>query len=432
MTRGVLHRLRGAVVAGAITLAATRVLAAQDWRAQAIATFDEIWQTVQDTFYDPTFGGLDWNAVKAELRPKVEAATSAEAARQIDREMLARLKRSHFGLITSAPSGALPGPAMAPIDVRIIPEGVVVVDVQLGGLGGLDVHPGDLVTSIDAQPVANLVSAAEGATPRARQLDAWRRVFSALHGAAGSMADIELRTPAGTVSRAKLERRIESGQAVNVGNLPPLYVRTNARVDITPNKKKVGVISFNLWMTAVAGPFETAIDTYRLHDGLVIDLRGNPGGLADMIRGIAGQFVSNRDLLGQMHMRQATLEFRVNPRFSTSDGRRVVPFAGPVAILVDELTASASECFTGGLQSLGRVRVFGRQTMGQALPAATRQLSNGDVLLYAVGDFITSTGRSLEGEGVIPDESVPLRIEDLSKGKDATLAAAFAWIDRAK
>ena len=66
--------------------------------------------------------------------------------------------------------------------------------------------------------------------------------------------------------------------------------------------------------------------------------------------------------------------------------------------------------FAGALQSLGRARVFGRQTMGQALPALTKTLPNGDVLLYAVGDFVTSTGRRLEGAGVMPDEQLPLSI----------------------
>src|SRR6185436_9633416 len=102
----------------------------------------------------------------------------------------------------------------------------------------------------------------------------------------------------------------------------------------------------------------------RQADGIVIDLRGNPGGLADMIRGIAGHFLSTPELLGRVHMRGVELEFRANPRRSTADGRRVEPFAGPLAILVDELTASASECFAGGLQSLGRARVFGTRTMG--------------------------------------------------------------------
>ena len=56
-------------------------------------------------------------------------------------------------------------------------------------------------------------------------------------------------------------------------------------------------------------------------------------------------------------------------------------------------------------------------------------LPNGDLLIHAYGDFVTSTGTRLEGRGVIPDEEVPLRREDLLAGRDATLGAALAWID---
>jgi carboxyl-terminal processing protease len=137
-------------------------------------------------------------------------------------------------------------------------------------------------------------------------------------------------------------------------------------------------------------------------------------------------------LLGTMRTRQATLKFSVNPRFATSDGRKVVPYAGPVALLVDELSGSTSEIFAGALQSLGRAHVFGRPTMGQALPALTRQLPNGDVLLHAIGDFVTSTGKSLEGDGVIPDVAVPLSPKALAEGRDETLEAALRWFDTLK
>jgi carboxyl-terminal processing protease len=130
-----------------------------------------------------------------------------------------------------------------------------------------------------------------------------------------------------------------------------------------------------------------------------------------------------------MRTRNTNLTFTVNPQFVTWDGRKVAPFAGPVAILVDELTGSASETFAGALQSLGRARVFGRATMGQALPAVTKQLSNGDVLMHAVGDFVTSTGKSLEGPGVIPDVEVPLSRKALAAGRDSALEAALRWID---
>jgi carboxyl-terminal processing protease len=184
-------------------------------------------------------------------------------------------------------------------------------------------------------------------------------------------------------------------------------------------------------MAQVNEPIAEAVDRFRDADGIVLDLRGNPGGLAGMIVGVAGHFIDTPELLGTMRTRTVPrLEFVVNPRRATTDGRRVAPFAGPVAVLVDELTASASECFAGAMQDLGRVRVFGRRTMGQALPASTRRLSNGDVLEYVVGDFVTSAGRSLEGAGVTPDDAQPLTIADLRRGIDAPMAAALRWIDR--
>jgi C-terminal processing protease CtpA/Prc len=70
--------------------------------------------------------------------------------------------------------------------------------------------------------------------------------------------------------------------------------------------------------------------------------------------------------------------------------------------------------------------------MGQALPAVTRQLPNGDVLIHALGDFVTSTGKSLEGEGVNPDVTVLLSAGALAAGRDEPLEAALRWFDTAR
>jgi len=50
--------------------------------------------------------------------------------------------------------------------------------------------------------------------------------------------------------------------------------------------------------------------------------------------------------------------------------------------------------------------------------------------MYVMGDFVTSTGQRLEGDGVIPDEVVPLSITGLAAGHDATVEAALRWVDR--
>ena len=118
-----------------------------------------------------------------------------------------------------------------------------------------------------------------------------------------------------------------------------------------------------------------------------------------MLMGISGHFIDERKALGVMKTRDNELRFVVNPRRVDARGERVQPFAGPVAILVDALSGSASECFAGGMQSLGRVRVFGQRSMGQALPALFARLPNGDVLIHAYGDFVTADGTRLEGRG---------------------------------
>jgi carboxyl-terminal processing protease len=403
-----------------------------DWKRQAVASFDDVWQTIADTFYDPTFAGLDWKAVRDELRPRVTAAASADQARAVIGDMLARLKRSHFVVLSesaAAENGPI-GEAAPPIEVRVTSGGLLITRVETGSpAAGDGVSAGQLVEAIDGVSTIGWKTP-EGPDGRSQALEIWRKANRALHGP--SVTPVRLRVQATDGAEREITTtRLLPETTVTIGNLPPLSVKVDAREVTSPAGRRVGVIRFNVWLPAIDGPVAAAVDRFRRADGLVIDLRGNPGGLAVMISGISGHLMTDAgQLLGRMQTRQATLEFHPNPRLSTPDGRRVTPFAGPVAILVDELTASTSECFAGGLQALGRVRVVGRQTMGQALPALTKRLPNGDVLMYAVGDFVTGAGRSLEGEGVLPDELVPLSRAALSTGGDPDLAAALRWVDR--
>ena len=80
--------------------------------------------------------------------------------------------------------------------------------------------------------------------------------------------------------------------------------------------------------------------------GFIVDLRGNPGGIGGMAMGMAGFFVDKPDQrLGTMYLRDATLNFVINPRPPV--------FTGPLAILVDGNSASTSEIFAEGLKDIG-------------------------------------------------------------------------------
>lgn len=406
-------------------------------------TFDAAWTIIRDTHFDKTFNGVDWDAVRTELRPRAEAAKTAGELRGVINSMLTRLGQSHFALIPASVEASAgdaqndgvraDGAADPGFDLRLVGSDILVTSVDKGrGAEAAGVQPGWRLTSVAGKPVQELLRGLpESANERLRGLQAWRLMQSRLRGPDASMVDVSFEDGAGRPVRLSVARQKEQGEPVTVGSLPTMFVRVTDTERKTPAGRKAGVIGFNVWMAAVDAPFQKAVDRFRSADGIVIDLRGNPGGLAAMMMGISGHFVPDRRPLGIMKTRSNELRFVVNPRSVDANGRPVAVYGGPVAILVDAMSGSASECFTGGMQSIGRVRVFGQTTMGQALPALFDKLPNGDVLIHAYGDFVTADGTRLEGRGVIPDQQLPLAREDLLAGRDRALQAALAWIDTA-
>jgi carboxyl-terminal processing protease len=419
-----------AVSAGALVSAQTY---------KAAETFDYVFKIVRDTDFDPSFDAGKWDQIGRELRPKAVAASTPGELRAVLRDMLGRLGLSHFAVIPASPdspSDYRSGASEPGFDVRLIDKQLVVSSVDRdGGAVAAGVHTGWVVNRIDGTSVATLLAGiSDGAPHRIAQLEAWRLAVTRLRGESGTKLAVEFIDGAGATVVKTIERHPEPGTPVTVGSLPTMYVRVHSALEATPGGKKVGVIGFNVWMAAVDAQFAKAVDRFRGADGIVIDLRGNPGGLAAMIMGVAGHFVSQPAVLGVMTTKGAEtkLNFPANPRLVNAAGERVEPFAGPLAIVIDGMTGSASECFTGGMQSLGRARVFGETSMGQALPALFDTLPNGDVFIHAWGDFVTGTGVRIEGRGVVPDQAVPLTREALLAGRDAPMEAALAWIDKAK
>lgn len=399
--------------------------------AQALETFDAAWSIINTTYYDPSFRGVDWKAVRDELRPEAARAAGGDELRAVIRRMIARLGESHFAVLSQfaekseQPLGDLSG--TPGFDVRASGDALLVtrVDPESPAYES-GVRAGQLLTRIRGTDVSALAAELPaGVSPQLRGLELWRAASLRLRGPAGS------RFPAIFDGEPRVIERIEEpGAEVLLGNLPPMKLDVESTAVETPAGAAAGVIRFNVWMAGADAPVADAVHRFRSARGIVLDLRGNPGGLAGMLQGISGHFFGERVALGTMKTRERTLTFFANPRLSRPDGTRVEPYRGRVAILVDGLTGSASECFAGGMQAVGRARVFGETTMGQALPASFTRLPNGDTLLHAIADFETADGTRLEGRGVIPDEPVRVDAATLAGGRDPVLEAALAWIDR--
>ena len=426
--------MNGRLLLAAVLVASGAVLDAQPTRA--LETFDKAWTIIRDTHFDVTMNGVDWEAVRTELRPRAAEAGTDSELRAVIREMLGKLGQSHFALIPStadaSTGGRLDLSAGPGFDFRLVGNVLLVTRVAAGGpASDAGVRPGWTLTAIGSTDAARLLSTIPQDVPaRIRNVEVWRAVETYLRGSSGTQIELTFQDGDSRNVAVKLEREHDAGEPARVGNLPTMAVRVESESRETPNGKSAGIIAFNVWMPSVDRRFQAAVDRLRSADGMVLDLRGNPGGLAAMLMGISGHFLTERKVLGTMKTRETQLQFTANPRQVNAAGERVTPFGGPVAILVDSLTGSASECFAGGMQSIGRARVFGQSSMGQALPAVFDRLPNGDTLIHAYGDFVTADGTRLEGRGVVPDEEVPLTRQDLLAGRDATLERALHWIDR--
>lgn len=420
--------LQGVVVAAG--LLAARAAAAQV--PLPVLTFDTAWSIIKRTHFDTTFNGVDWNRVRDELRPKAEAANSNDQLRAVLLDMVSRLKQSHFTII---PKDAAESPENAGgagdlgLDVRWVENALVVTQVEAGGPAAqAGVKTGWVLRRIGTNTRESMVALAQR-DPSHRQLASLmpRIAQNRLSGAEGSAVELEFLDGRDQPVTVNVKRRPDPGAPVKFGNLPTFYTRFDSR-RVTHQGTQIGIIAFNVWMVPIVARIDTAMDQQRGMKGIVVDLRGNPGGVGAMSMGVAGHFVDTAQALGSMSSRTNRLAFRINPRRVDTSGQRVVPFSGPVALLTDELSGSTSEVFAGGLQSLGRVRVFGSRTMGAVLPAAMDRLPNGDVLYHAIADFVTPDGTVLEGRGVIPDEPVVLTRANLLAGRDPVLEAALRWI----
>lgn len=442
-----------------VAAAAPRLLTDEERRAQ-VESFDDVWQTIRDGHFDPKLNGADWDAAKLELRPHVETAQTANDARAAISELIAKLKQTHFGLIPSdayehvattessakspdapASSSSTHAPTTSPtaeppkpdsssstdpgesgVQVRVVDGRALVTKVRADTPAySAGVRPGWIIDAIDNRPVAPSLKLTEHAAGSAALGLAMteRALQSRLDGPVGSTVPVRFIDGQDKPVTLALQRAAPAGSPATVANLPTMFVEFESR----RLPENIGYMALSIFLDPpkINPLFDKAVKDFADTDGIVLDLRGNPGGLGFMATAFGGYFVDEPNLkLGTMRTRALTLNFVLNPR--------ATPYLKPLAILVDECSLSTSEILAGGLQDLKRARIFGTPTGGAALPSVIKPLPSGDALQYAVANYVSASGRQLEGEGVIPDQIVPPSREALLAGDDPALTAAVRWI----
>ena len=162
---------------------------------------------------------------------------------------------------------------------------------------------------------------------------------------------------------------------------------------------QVGYISVSEFDSVTYDQFKTALEDLEASgmEGLVIDLRSNPGGnlstVTDMLKLLLpeGTIVSTKDKYG-------------NTEEITCDGTH--EFTKPLAVLVNQYSASASEIFCGAVQDYGTGTIVGTTTYGKGVVQQLLDLGDGTCLKLTIAEYYTPSGRSINGTGVEPDVEV--------------------------
>lgn len=385
-----------------------------------------VWQEVRDSHYDPKLGGVDWEAIRANYLEKLDTVKSEEEFYRLLNEMLGHLGQSHMGVI---PPGVYVAGRTGRIDptgrsvglvVQLVEDRPVVVRVRRGSPAmRWGIPAGSEILAIDetdAQTILDQVRERR-LPPVEERMQIQLAFLERLGGTPGSKVRIRYRDLDGREHTAELLRERPRGEWVQFGNLPPIPVHIEARQ--LPNN--IGYIAFNAFMPPVMKEIPQIIRSMRNMKGLIIDLRGNVGGIGLMAGGIAGYLVDKETPLGIMSLRSGTYGIVAYPQEGA--------YKGVVVVLVDELSVSTAEIFSAGLQEAKRVVVVGRPTPGMALPSKVVEIPYGGLLQCVIANFETSRKRRIEGVGVQPDVPVELTREMFRQSEDPILQKAITLIE---
>jgi carboxyl-terminal processing protease len=383
--------------------------------------FSDTWATINEKYYDPAFNGVNWRAVREQYRPAAEAARTDDDFYTVMKKMVGELRDAHTRFAT--PRERMEREQLktisAGVSIREVEDKPVIVSVEPNSEAARKgVETGMIVLTIDGKPVAEKLAEAQArvggtSTERAIKLRIYRQLVEG---------------DPGTALRLKLARKDGSPMEVS---LTRQIVPDGAQVTSRRLPSGIGYIKLTLWKPPAHKKFKRALKSMLDAPGLIVDLRGNPGGDVPEVTKIASYFFSTRVSLGQFVPRNDKVVTLYTDRNDPVNNKDDFVYKGPVMILVNEGSGSGSELFSAAMQENGRASVVGRQSCGCVLGiSGYKKMKGGSELAVSELKYTSPQGRKIEGTGVTPDSAVPLTLADLRRHRDATLEAAESALQK--
>jgi C-terminal processing protease CtpA/Prc len=402
-------------------LAAAVLLSALAW-SQSMSKFDRdraqemlqmVAHDVSKNYYDGKFHGLDWDATVAEARQRIERETSMNMSLSHIAAALDKLDDSHTFLIP--PQHAYHHDYGW--QYQMIGDHCFVTEVRPGSdAESKGVKPGDEILSINGFPT------------RREILWKMQYVFSILRPQ--SALRLELLDPAGQQLKVDVAAKLRDVKRVtdltSGGDIWDL-IREDQRHDHLMRARTIDYGDALMVLKVPEFAFtqaevEAMIGRARKHSGLIIDLRGNPGGSVETLKNFVSGLFENEVKIADRTGRKERKPEVAKPWHN--------PFTGKLIVLVDARSASAAELLARVVQLEKRGTVIGDRSSGSVMESRhySEKVGLDTVVFFGVSitesDLIMTDGQSLEHKGVTPDEIILPTGKDMAASRDPVLAHA--------
>jgi carboxyl-terminal processing protease len=186
----------------------------------------------------------------------------------------------------------------------------------------------------------------------------------------------------------------------------------DAAAEIAVGQQKIGYIDHSIFTERSADEMSAALTELvdGDFDGVVLDLRGNPGGLLNVAISVADMWLDDDLILVEERANGIRSEYRGEAGGEGADL--------PVVVIVDGATASAGEIVAGALQDSGRAQLVGEQTFGKGSVQLIHHLSDESSLHVTSAEWFTPDGSALSGQGLTPDVPVEPGVDPLPVAVD--------------
>jgi carboxyl-terminal processing protease len=392
-------------------------------RAERLRNVELVWTTIRDRYYRADFNGVDWQAVRTKWEPQiVDAPTDDEYWLRLDR-MVAELGDAHTRVENPTQVEARRAQRIRSLGLGLREiEGKLVVtsvnpdaDAFFAGI-----RPGMIITSIGAADALStwrqwISQARKSSSEIATRAGALRKLTDIAR--IGNGIELEFERADGTRVRATLKlREISTRPSVSHRALPSGF----------------GYVRLTAFSESLREELLRGIESMRETPALILDLRGNRGGSADMANALVGAFFKEKTAIGTAQTRSGkpvTIGFGAVQliKLERSVPGRSDAYTGKVVVLIDNDSASASELVASALKATKRAQVIGETSCGCLLAfLGYARINGGGELAYSEVGFVDIAGNSVEKKGVQPDVAVSRSLNDIRDGRDRVLEAAVA------